>query len=74
MENINIVSCFYIFAYFFGTAILAISSLVDSTDLRDANKFLKEIKDADERLTQIKENQTSEKLDQRIPNESWYYR
>ena len=74
VENINIVSCFYIFAYFFGTAILAISSLVDSTDLRDANKFLKEIKDADERLTQIKENQTSEKLDQRIPNESWYYR
>ena len=74
MENINIVSGFYIFAYFFGTAILAISSLVNSTDLRDADIFLKKIKEADERLKRIKEDLASDKIEQRVLNESLYYR
>lgn len=74
MENINIVVGFYVFAYFFGTAILAISSLVNTTDLRDADIFLKEIKEADERLKQIKEDLTSEKIEHQAINESWYYR
>lgn len=55
IENMNIIVAIYVLAYFLGTAVIAVSSLVKTTDLRDADIFLKEIKDADQKLKQINE-------------------
>lgn len=70
-EQFNIIVAIYVCAYFIGTAIFAVSSLLNTTDLKDAEMFINELKNAELRMSDVQDGTTEIKL---VTNERMYFR